>query len=144
MLGDHLLLRTAGGWRHLRADGSPWPEPGESELRPLLAAALAGDPKRYGELVGRGADGVWRTSTGARITLDWSTLALTQRARDTDAIDLAYRIHYLQWTGVARIDRALGLAGLAGVALLALLGLRLALRPRAVDSPGPEAQTPGR
>jgi hypothetical protein len=129
-LGEHLLVRTSAGWRHLDAATSvPWPEPTAEELRPLVAAAIAADPERYGTLLARDAAGVWRTSTGARITLDWPTLALAQRGRDTDRIDLLYRIHYLQWTGVATLDRGLGFGGLAAVALLAALGILLALRP---------------
>lgn len=128
-LGQHLLVRGPNGWRHLRAStGGEWREPGETELRPFVAAAIAADRERYGELLGREAGGEWRTATGVRIRLDWPTLALAQRGRDTAAIELAYRIHYLQWTGVASIDRALGLLGLLGVAVLAGLGLRLARR----------------
>ena len=128
-LGEHLLVRTATGWRHLRATtGEVWTEPGEAGLRPLVDAAIAVDRGRYGELVGRDATGAWRTTTGARVRLDWTTLAFSQRGLDTAAIDLAYRVHYLQWTGVESVDRGLGVAGLAGVALLAALGLRIAFR----------------
>lgn len=135
-LGEHLLVRTSDGWRHLDArTGKDWQEPTEAELRPLIVAALATAPERYGELLDRAPDGGWRTSTGVRVTLDWTRLRLSQSGRDTRAIDLLYRIHYLQWTGAPEVDRALGVAGLAGVAALALLGLRLARRPRRSDLP---------
>jgi len=130
-LGEHLLVRTAAGWRHLdAATGTEWPEPDAAALRPLVEAAIASHPERYGSLLGRDERGRWRTSTGVRIDLDWQHLSFTQRGYDTDAIDLAYRIHYLQWTGVPEIDRGLGGLGLAGLVALALLGLRLVRHAR--------------
>jgi len=133
-LGEHLLVRTSSGWRHLNAEtGEEWPEPEPVALRPLVEAAIATDPARYGHLLGHDAAGRWTTSTRVRITLDWQRLELRQRGLDTDAIDLAYRIHYLQWTGVEAIDRVLGVIGLAGLAALAVVGLRLARRPRFSD-----------
>ena len=134
-------MRSANGWRHLRAStGELWIEPGEAALRPLIEAAIAADRARYGSLVRREASGAWRTTTGARVTLDWTTLSLAQRGRDTAAIDFAYRVHYLQWTGVESVDRGLGIAGISGVALLAALGLRIAFRggnaaPRRAPAP---------
>lgn len=128
VLGDHLLVRTAEGWRHLRAENlAPWPRPKPDTLRPLIADAIASDAGRYGSV--ERVDGeTFVTSTGARITLDWDTLSLGQRGRDTDRIDAIYRIHYLQWTGIKAIDRVLGLAGIAGVLTLAIFGLRLLLQ----------------
>ncbi len=55
-------------------------------------------------------------------------LSLRQRGRDTERIDLLYRIHYLQWTGIPNLDRLLGALALTFVLALTLLGLRLALR----------------
>ncbi|HSM13834.1 MAG TPA: hypothetical protein VLA66_07175 [Thermoanaerobaculia bacterium] len=133
-LGEHLLVRTAAGWRHLdAATGAEWPEPDAAALRPLVEAAIASHPERDGSLLGRDERGRWRTSTGVRIDLDWRHLRFTQRGYDTDAIDLAYRIHYLQWTGYPPVDRWLGGLGLAGLAALAGFGLRLARRPRFSD-----------
>lgn len=128
VLGDHLLARTAEGWRHLRAGNlAPWPRPHGETLRPLIADAIAADPERYGRIESIDGDS-FVTSTGARVSLDWDTLTLSQRGRDTDRIDAIYRLHYLQWTGVKFLDRVLGVAGIAGIFALAGLGLMLAVR----------------
>lgn len=133
VLGEHLLVRTATGHLHLRAEtGAAFPEPAPSDLARLVADAIAVDAERYGEL--RGApvarDGVttFTTTTGIEIAVDWPRLGLRQSGRDTALIDTLYRIHYLQWTGIAAFDRAFGLLGLLGLLALALLGLRLAVR----------------
>lgn len=128
VLGDHLLARTERGWAHLDpATKKPRPAPTDDEFRRLLADAFSADPARYGAVVSAAGNAA-RTDTGVAVTLDWDTLSLSQRGRDTDRIDLLYRIHYLQWTGVKAVDRPLGVVGLALVAALALLGVRLALR----------------
>lgn len=128
VLGEHLLARTAEGWRHLRAGNlAPWPRPRPESLQPLVDDALSADPERFGRVARLDGD-TFVTSTGVRVTLDWDTLTLSQRGRDTDRIDALYRIHYLQWTGVKLLDRVLGTAGLLGIVALALLGLRLAWR----------------
>jgi hypothetical protein len=59
-------------------------------------------------------------------------LSLSQRGRDTDRIDWFYKVHYLQWTGIAAIDDVLGLTGLSLIVVLSVLGGRLLLRPAAV------------
>lgn len=126
-LGDHLLARTATGWAHLNpADKAPRPAPTDVEFGRLLADAFLSDPARYGkvsEVFGSKA----RTDTGVEVSLDWDSMSLQQRGKDTDRIDLLYKIHYLQWTGVKAVDRVLGGVGLALVLVLSLLGLRLAL-----------------
>ncbi len=71
--------------------------------------------------------GVISTDTGVEVTLDWNRVTLQQKGRDTDRIDRLYKVHYLQWTGVKGIDRALGFAGLSLVLVLTAFGVRLAL-----------------
>lgn len=134
ILGDHLLVRTSTGWRHL--DPSTMrerPLPDESSVRALLTDAVASEIPRYGSIAtiarqeGEAPSAAAKTSTGASIELDWATLTLTQSGEDTRRIDTLYKIHYLQWTGFAPIDRILGLVGLISLVALALLGLRLSL-----------------
>jgi hypothetical protein len=129
VLGDHLLVRTAQGWRHLRGGTlGPWPRPRPESLRPLIDDAIAVDPARYGRIAAIDGE-AFVTTSGVRVTLDWDSLTLSQRGRDTARIDGIYRLHYLQWTGIQWIDRALGLSGLLGITVLAVLDLRIALRP---------------
>jgi hypothetical protein len=92
----------------------------------LIADAFTANPARYGRILS--LDGsVATTDTGAVITFDWNRLSLQQRGRDTDRIDLLYKVHYLQWTGQKTIDKVLGLAGLTLLIALTALGARLAL-----------------
>jgi hypothetical protein len=53
---------------------------------------------------------------------------LWQRGRDTDRIDLLYKVHYLQWTSVTVVDRVVGIVGIVLVMALTVLGARLAIR----------------
>ena len=128
-IGDHLLIRTAAGW--LQRDPATMhvrPVPSPQEVRALVADAVRGKA-RYGDIATvRGLTA--RTSTGVAIDLDWSTLSLSQRGPDTDRIDMFYRIHYLQWTGIKVLDRVLGGVGLVLMLALTLLGLRLAFGGR--------------
>jgi hypothetical protein len=129
--GDHVLVRAPAGRQHLDAAGRPLTLPGEPALRALLDDAIRDERARYGEIASlerdeAGASASARTTSGVTIDLDWTTLALSQSGRDTRRIDALYRIHYLQWTGVAALDRVLGVAGLASLVALAALGLRLA------------------
>lgn len=127
ILGDHLLVRTAGGWAHLNpGDKTPRPAPTDAEFGRLLADAFRSDPARYGQVLEVSGSKA-RTDTGVVVSLDWDSMGLQQRGKDTDRIDLLYRVHYLQWTGVKAVDRVLGGVGLALVLVLSLLGLRLAI-----------------
>ena len=65
------------------------------------------------------------TDTGVRVTLDWNRLTMTQYGGDTGWIDRFYKIHYLQWTGIAPLDKVLGGIGILLVLVLSLLGARL-------------------
>src|SRR5262245_32302203 len=112
VLGDHLLVRTPGGWKQLdprTLDDRPLPS--EADVRRLLDDAFSENRARYGRVStvnGQAAT----TDTGVRVTLDWNRLTLAQRGADTDRIDRLYKIHYLQWTGVPVIDKILGATGL--------------------------------
>ena len=101
ILGEHLLARTATGWFHLDPRTlQSRPEPSIDDISALVTDALSANPERYGRIASIEGANI-TTSTGARVELDWNRLALTQRGKDTDRIDLLYRIHYLQWTGVS-------------------------------------------
>jgi hypothetical protein len=126
ILGTHLLVRTDSGWRNLDATTQRIaPVPSQDKLRLLFEDAFTANPDRYGHVASQ-IDATAQTTTGVTVTLDWNRLLLQQRGRDTDRIDLLYRIHYLQWTGQKAIDTLLGVVGLALLVTLAYLGVRLA------------------
>ena len=127
-LGEHLLVRTEKGWSHLNpADLRPRGAPSEDEVRTLLKDAFSANPGRYGS-VSKVSGDTASTDTGVEVTVDWNRLSLQQRGRDTDRIDLLYKVHYLQWTGVALIDRVIGIVGIALVLALTILGAWLAFK----------------
>lgn len=128
ILGTHLLARTDSGWAHLdSATLRPAAPPDDAKMRTLMGDTLADNAARYGRVVSVQGTSV-ETDTGARVTLDWNRLQLQQRGRDTDRIDALYRVHYLQWTGVASVDRILGFVGLTLLLVLTAVGARLAFR----------------
>jgi len=137
-LGDHLLARTDSGWMHLDpVTRQPLRLPDEASIRRLVEDAIVERHARYGEVefvTGDNGDNrpsaTIRTSSGVEINLEWNTLQLQQSGPDTRRIDALYRIHYLQWTGIASVDRLLGLAGLVALLVLTVLGMRLALFAR--------------
>lgn len=119
VLGVHVLARTSAGWKNQS------PPPGPEARKRLLEDAIGAERARYGQLLDPSDDPV-RTTSGARLTLDWDRLSLYQRGVDTDRIDLLYKIHYLQWTGHTTLDRVLGILGLALLLALTAMGLFLA------------------
>jgi hypothetical protein len=128
VLGDHLIARTDSGWVNLDPmSKQPRTKPTEAELRRLLKDAFSANPQRYGDVASVYGETI-KTSTDVEVTLDWNTLSLHQKGTDTDRIDLLYRIHYLQWTGVKRIDKVVGLVGPVLVMLLTTLGASLAVK----------------
>ena len=127
-LGDHLIVRTDKGWQQLNpTDMKRKGEPSRNEIATLLKDAFQANPQRYGDIASIWGQTV-RTDTGVEITLDWDRLSLQQRGKDTDRIDLLYKIHYLQWTGIKSVDKAVGVAGLTLVVVLTLLGAWLAIK----------------
>jgi hypothetical protein len=128
ILGDHLLVKTRSGWVHLDPkNNQPKPPPNEEDLRRLMKDAFSSHPERYGDIVSVTGSTV-TTTTGVEITLDWNRMTLNQKGKDTNRIDLLYRIHYLQWTGIKSVDRVVGLTGLALLLVLTTLGAWLALK----------------
>jgi hypothetical protein len=127
ILGDHLLVRTDNGWQQLNPSSKQTRGlPSEVDIRMLLNDAFSANPQRYGNISTISGDTV-RTDTGVEVNIDWNSMSLQQRGRDTDRIDLLYRVHYLQWTGVKSIDRVVGLVGLVLVMVLTTLGAWLAI-----------------
>jgi len=125
ILGEHLLARTSKGWLHLDPGSlQPKPEPSTEEVRALVSDAFSANPARYGKLATIEGNNI-TTDTGIRVEMDWNRLALSQRGKDTDRIDLLYKIHYLQWTGVRALDKVLGALGIILVLVLSGLGTRL-------------------
>jgi hypothetical protein len=128
ILGDHLLVRTSSGWVQLDpASKQQRNLPSEADFRALLKDAFSSNPQRYGEIATVSGNTA-TTTTGVEVSLDWNKMSLQQKGRDTDRIDLLYRIHYLQWTGVKSIDRVMGFVGIVFVLLLTSLGGWLAFR----------------
>lgn len=128
VLGDHLIVRGASGWRQLDpVTLQERPAPSDGDLRALVADAFTANPERYGHIAS--IDGTTiTTDTGVRATFDWNRLSLSQRGRDTDRIDAIYRVHYLQWTGIASLDKVLGGLGLVLIVALSAFGVRLLFR----------------
>lgn len=123
-----MLVRTVEGWTNLDPlTMQPRPIPSEAELRTLLKDALAANSARYGEIVSISGNTA-KTNTGVEVSLDWNRMSLQQKGKDTDRIDLLYRIHYLQWTGQKSVDRVVGLVGIALVLVLTTLGVLLAFK----------------
>lgn len=128
ILGDHLLVLTDKGFEHLDPKTKlPRNFPSETELKTLVRDAISVNPKRYGDIVAISGNRI-STSTGVRISLDWTRLTLQQAGKDTERIDSLYRIHYLQLTGIKIIDNVLGAGGLSLVLLLTMLGAWLAFK----------------
>lgn len=92
------------------------------------AVARASAVERYGAITETREDGDAVEVTfagGAVVRVGRDDLSLAQSGADTARIDALYRIHYLQWTGIAAIDRPLALGAIGGTWVLAALGLRL-------------------
>lgn len=97
-LGTHLLVRTEKGWSHLNpADGRPRGKPTEDEVRTLLRDAFSANPQRYGNISKVSGDTA-STDTGVEVTLNWERLSLQQRKKETDRIDLLYKISIIGTT----------------------------------------------
>ena len=122
-LGYHLILTRNGISHHvdpitLHAKESP----SAQDIEQLVADAIAFNPSRYGEILKVSGNEVV-TSTNVHITLSWTTMSLLQSGQDTRLIDKLYKLHYLQWSGLALPDKVIGISALVLLLLLTLLGL---------------------
>ena len=125
VLGEHLLVRTTEGAQHLDPQTlQQRTQPTEEEMRKLISEAFQMNPSRYGQITNISSNTA-TTDTGVRVTLNWERMTLAQRGTDTDRIDLFYKIHYLQWTGIQPLDKVLGAIGIGLILILSLLGARL-------------------
>ena len=128
VLGLHLLVKQEGGWQQLDPDSlEVRATPVEADLVSFVEDAISQDTLRYGELL-PGESDPFRTSTGVTIAVNWDSLSLYQQGVDTRWIDRIYRIHYLQWTGIAFLDTILGVAGLLLLLLMTATGSAMLLR----------------
>ena len=128
VLGLHLLVKQEGGWQQLDPDSlEVRATPVEADLVSFVEDAISQDTLRYGELL-PGESDPFRTSTGVTIAVNWDSLSLYQRGADTRWIDRIYRVHYLQWTGIAFLDTILGVAGLLLLLLITATGSAMLLR----------------
>ena len=106
----------------------------EEEARAIAASAAsrAIAPERYGAVLGSSTVGPAvevRFAGGAVVTIDQTSLSVSQRGPDTDRIDALYRVHYLQWTGHPTVDRALAIFAIGATWVLAIVGALLLRRP---------------
>jgi len=128
-LGTHLLVRAVDGNLHFDAfTKAPFPPPDDTQIQRLIGDAIAGKAARYGELAAIEGDKITTTS-GIEIQLYWETLGLRQYGNDTRWIDRLYSLHYLQWTGIDAIDKALGIAGLVLLWLVSITGFKMLRQP---------------
>jgi hypothetical protein len=126
VLGKHLLVREPDGWHHLHAEsGETWPLPDATGIAALLEDAFSSNPERYGNVISVDGNRI-NTDTGVELSLHWPTLSISQRGRDSRWIDRIYSIHYLQWTGVAALDKLLGIFGLGLLFYMSFNGVRMA------------------
>lgn len=124
VLGEHLLVKTNGKVEHLEPSSLKVKElPTSQRIRQLIEDAISNNKERYGEVVSISGNQA-QTSTGVEINIDWVNLRLSQKGKDTELINLMYKIHYLQWTPFNNINRLLGFLGLLLLAVLSFLGVK--------------------
>lgn len=129
-LGHHLLVKIDGKNHHLNAlTLEPFEQPSDDKIKRLIDDATAKNSARYGEVTSIDGNKI-HTSTGIDIQLNWPTLRLSQKGKDTKLINLFYQIHYLQWSPSDGFNRFLGIFGLLLLMSLTFLGVRIFLRKR--------------
>ncbi len=129
VLGEHLLVQFNGQRFHLEPKSLAVKRPpSRAELVALVEDAIQGK-SRYGKVVGV-VDDTAITSTGVKVRLDWGTLTLSQRGRDTFVISLLYKLHYLQWTPWKGVNQILGFVGLCLLFGLTALGVKLVVNKK--------------
>lgn len=130
ILGYHLLVKDLKkAWHQLDLNTlQPTFLPSEQQITILVEDAIKHNPERYGDIL-RINNTEIVTSTNVTISLNWQTMSLKQKGADTEFIQLMYKLHYLQWTGIPLMDKVLGVIGLLLVLILAFLGMFLSFKP---------------
>ncbi|MGJ8687923.1 MAG: PepSY domain-containing protein [Gammaproteobacteria bacterium] len=130
VLGTHLLVKTDETNLHLNAlNGQPFTAVDDAQKQQLIADTIADKPARYGE-ISSVEDGLYTTTTGIEISLNWDTLSLRQYGNDTRWIDRLYQVHYLQWTGNDLLDKVLGVLGLLLLVAISITGSMMIFKTR--------------
>lgn len=130
VLGGHLLVTTnAGELLQLNPETlRPWPYPTSQQLAQLVSAATMHNRARYGEILEiEQQQHLFHimTTTEVQLTLDWLKMTLQQSGGDTRFLDRLYRMHYLQWSPVPKLNQALLLLALIGLFATCFVGLRM-------------------
>lgn len=94
------------------------------------AVAQSSQHAGYGALIEAKADEstVHVQFTNAMVDVDRASGSLYQHGDDTARIDWLYRIHYLKWTNIPRVDRGLAVIGLALIWVAMGAGIVLFIR----------------
>lgn len=125
ILGIHLLVRTNDSQYHFNYNTQkPWHADKNLEIRKLIQDACDTKSKRYGKII-QLDELTATTDTQVEITLDWSTLKLRQKGRDSRIINKIYDFHYLRLTPYAFLNKIIVLIALVGLIVLSGLGLAL-------------------
>jgi hypothetical protein len=124
-VGEHLLVDTAEGVKHLNFIGEEQ-APSLSVVKHLLRESIGYNPGRYGELKSiEGLVGI--TSTGVELTLNWQQLSIRQQGADSRLINLLYKLHYLQFTDNAFVNKTLATLALLLLVALSVFGVVISL-----------------
>ena len=124
-VGEHLLVNTPEGIKHLNFSGEEQP-PSPTSVKQLLHESIAYNPNRYGKLKSiEGLVGI--TSTGIELTLNWQQLTIRQQGADSRLINLLYKLHYLQFTDNAFINKILATLALLFLVALSAFGVVISL-----------------
>lgn len=130
ILGDHLLAKMDGKWQHFNAKSLKLQVPPTAKQEALLLSdAISHNNERYGNIKS-GGSGLYITSTGVELSLNWDSLSISQKGHDTQLINTLYKIHYLQWLGHKKANIVLGVMGLLLLTLLVCYGVILYVRRR--------------
>ncbi|WP_372882150.1 PepSY domain-containing protein [Psychromonas sp.] len=130
ILGKHLLVKVDGEWQQLDSESLELkPRPGKEQEVLLLSDAISHHYERYGSIEKEQGD-IYITSTGVELSLNWNTLSISQKGKDTKLIGTLYQIHYLQWFGNKQANTVLGITGLLALSLLVYYGVVSYLRRR--------------
>lgn len=128
VLGHHLLVSTKDSAMHLHPDIlAEYVRPSDTDLIRLINDATSHNRSRYGK-VETLTNSTAITSTGVEIGVNWQTLSLQQKGKDTRFINQLYKVHYLQWTPSEFVNKLLAVLGLGLLLSLTALGIRLIVR----------------